>query len=125
MSEYSQDIFDRRKRSDTILKTLTDLSTIGWSSLFASLLLIAATRPEVKSIFGFDVEQYMSRMWSMNLLLYSFCLQVIAFVFGCSGLIMNATRHRRRNDFFRGSLILLVILSVVGIAGYLYLVIYQ
>ena len=125
MDDYFPDLSDRRQGSDSVLKALTYLSTIGWLSLFAALLLIVTTMPEAASFFGFDIEKYARQTWDVDLLLYSFCLQIIAFVFGCIGLVVNTTRRRRQRDFFRGSLILLVILSGLGIAWYLYFVLYQ
>lgn len=125
MGYYFPELGERRNKSDSVLKSMTWLSLIGWLALFTALLLVAATRPEATSLLGFNVERYMRQTWNVNLLLYSFCLQIITLLFGCIGLVMNTTRRRRRRDFFRGSLILLVILSVLGISGYLYLVLYQ
>jgi hypothetical protein len=100
---------------------MTWLSIIGWLALFAALLLIGVTRPEATSFLGFNVETYMRKIWDVDLQLYSLYLNITALLFGCIGLIMNTTRRRRRHDFFRGSLILLAILSGLGIAWYLYL----
>ena len=94
----------------------------GWLAMLVAMVVLDRAKPETsqftpnKSMFDqAGVSYYARSTWDQELVSYIFYLLVAGLVLGIVGLILNAQRHRRRDDIYRIHLMLLVLLSAGGI----------
>ncbi|MDD2237475.1 MAG: hypothetical protein PHP44_14340 [Kiritimatiellae bacterium] len=108
MSNYKPGIdSDRRKRApDTLAQALSFLSGFCWLLLFFCVLLLDQAQPKLLSA---ETE------WNEQLLSALYYLMLIVFGFSLTGIMMNRKRHRRKGDFYRISLVLSLVISLIGL----------
>ncbi len=111
----------RRKGPDFWIKSLNWISVIGWYLMFGALVIMHRARPQTRNLFSSffpKLIQYRGH-WDATLCQYLFYCMVIGGVGTGIGLIINSRRHRRKEDHYRMSLILIFSISIVGILVYL------
>ena len=110
---------ERRKGPDKWIKSLTWFGTIGWIFMIVTFAIFHKARPESEtSIVGFYQDR-LGKNWDADLVPYFVILSAFILILSTIGLIVNSKRHNRRNDKYRLSLILLVIISILGLVYYL------
>ncbi|MBU0730097.1 MAG: hypothetical protein KKE17_03900 [Proteobacteria bacterium] len=111
---------DRRKGADLWLKTLGWLSVVSWALMFAALVLFGKARPQIQTYIDTKFNVPLRAEWNIELANYLFYLMIVGLFLSLAGIVINLKRHRRRNDEFIISLIMLGIVSLAGIIFYLF-----
>lgn len=110
---------DRRKGPDKWIKSLTWFGIIGWLFMFVTFVIFHEARPESeRSIVGF-YQYKLGRSWNEELVPYFVFLSAFILLLSSIGLFVNSQRHNRKNDKYRISLVLLVLISIFGLIYYL------
>ena len=109
----------RRKGTDIWFKSIRWFAVIGWLLMFAAIFITAIAKPESKNYFN-KLAWHLRTTWDMELFRYFFYLMILGFCISVVGFAINNKRHRRKNDEYMASLILLGLTSIVGIAIYLF-----
>ena len=109
----------RRKGTDIWFKSIRWLAVIGWLLMFAAIFITAIAKPEKKNYFN-KLAWSLRTTWDMEMFMYFFYLMILGFCISVVGFAINIKRHRRKNDEYLVSLILLGLTSIVGIAIYLF-----
>lgn len=110
---------ERRHGRDLLFSLIRWLSVLGWSLMMASLFLLAYAKPGVETFFDRWYNVTLRRAWDTDLARAIFYCMLLGLVLSLIGLAINVLRHRRRNDEYRISLILLGLLSLSGLIMYL------
>jgi hypothetical protein len=111
---------ERRQGDDVRLKVIRWLAVSGWILLVIALFLLGYAKPQVETFFDRYYELRLESSWNMTLASYMYYLLIIGQFSSVAGLVINVTRHRRYNDEYRYSLILMAIVCAVGIILYHY-----
>ena len=104
---------ERRKGEDGILKFINLVCFLSWGTIFIIFSIIVKAGRSVAYIKQHDLLWLSSRFWRINL------LEIALFVtFGCiivcmMSIILNFTRHRRKSDRIKRSLIICEIISFI------------
>jgi len=109
----------RRKGTDIWFKSIRWLAVIGWLLMFAAIFISAIAKPDSKNYFN-KFAWSLRTTWDMQLFRYFFYLMILGFCISVVGFAINIKRHRRKNDEYLVSLILLGLTSIVGIAIYFF-----
>ena len=111
---------ERRKGPDLWIKSLRWFAIVGWLFMVSALVIFAKAKPQVETF----IERYYSiklrTIWDMEWMRYIFYLMILGLCISCVGLAINIKRHRRKNDEYRVSMILLGLISLFGIILYLF-----
>ncbi|MEJ2634508.1 MAG: hypothetical protein P8184_04375 [Calditrichia bacterium] len=122
MSPYRPGIDpDRRKGPDVRLKALRWFGAVGWLIMLAALIILGNAKPQTETFFDRSFNIQLRNAWDMNLARDILYLMMGGLVISVASLILNASRHRRKNDQYRISFIFMGFLSVVGILAYFFL----
>lgn len=120
MKLQSQKKENRRKSPDIIIKALSWLAAVGWICLFIALLIIDKAKPDSITYFNRYYKIQPKLYWNPELTRYIFFLMLTGTVISITGLVLNKLRHRRKNDSYSASLIIISLISISGILLYLF-----
>ena len=109
----------RRKGTDIWFKLIRWFAVIGWLLMLAAIFIASIAKPESKNYFN-KVAWSLRTTWDMELFRYFFYLMIFGICISAAGLAINLKRHRRKDDEYLLSLIILGLASIVGIAIYLF-----
>ena len=109
----------RRKKTDIWFKSIRWFAVTGWLLVLAAIFITAIAKPENKNYFN-KFTMNLRTTWDMELFRYFFYSMIIGCCISVAGFVINIKRHRRKNDEYLISLILLGITSLIGIAIYLF-----
>lgn len=113
--------FDRREGPDVLIKVLDWLSITGWILMLISLIMYEFAKPGYDNVYSrFKSAPPLTTIWDRGLLTYIFMLLNISFVISITGIIINFRRHRRKNDEYRLSLIILSFVSFFFVVMYIF-----
>jgi uncharacterized membrane protein len=113
---------DRRSGPDFWVKVLGWFGGISWFLMFAAMFIIDRAKPESEKILSRASGAEVSTTWDQTLLGYLFYLVIFGVCVSTVGIMINSKRYRRDEDRFRLTLIVLGMLSIIGIAIYLFTV---
>ncbi len=113
---------DRRSGPDFWVRILGWLGGISWVLMFAAMFIIDRAKPEAEKIITRASGAEVSTTWNQTLLGYLFYLVIFGVCVSTVGIMINSRRYRREEDRFRLTIIVLGMLSIVGIATYLFTV---
>ncbi len=113
---------DRRRGPDFWIRILAWLGGISWFLMFAAMFIIDRAKPEAEKILSRVSGAEVSTTWDQTLLGYLFYLVIFGVCVSTVGIMINSKRYRREGDKFRLTLIVLGMLSIIGIAMYLFTV---
>ncbi len=113
---------DRRRGPDFWVKILAWLGGISWFLMFAAMFIIDRAKPEAEKILSKVSGAEVSTTWDQTLIGYLFYLVIFGVCVSTVGIMINSKRYRRDEDRFRLTLIVLGMLSIIGIAIYLFTV---
>jgi hypothetical protein len=111
---------DRRKGPDLLIKTLRWLGIFGWFVMIAALYIIDMAKPEEENMFTRKHDVSVRKIWDPELIQYLFYLLIFGLCISVIGIVINSTRHHRKDDRFRYILITLGVISFFGIIKYLF-----
>lgn len=111
---------ERRRGPDLWVRMLECLGIVGWLLMFVAILVVGEAKPQLETFFERYYHIQLRTTWNRELVDSLFYLMVLSTCLSLSGLIINKKRHRRENDEYRVSLILVGIISFFGIAAYLF-----
>ena len=109
----------RRKKTDIWFKSIRWFSVTGWLLVFVAIFITAIAKPENKNYFN-KFTLNLRTNWDMELFRYFLYSMILGCCISVAGFVINIKRHRRKNDEYMISLILLGLTSIVGIAIYLF-----
>lgn len=112
----------RRRGADPLTKIITWFVLLDWVSIAMAFVFLDMAVPQKNAFFA--------GTWGKNIrvthypekLQWVFILMVIGFVVSIVGILINSKRHRRKGDYYRGSLFFLCFLSLTGIVMYLVMI---
>ena len=111
---------DRRRGPDFWIRVLGWFGGISWFLMFAAMFIIDRAKPEAEKILTGASGAEVGTTWDQTLLGYLFYLVIFGLCVSTVGIMINSKRYRRAEDRFRLTLIVLGILSLFGIAIYLF-----
>ncbi len=111
---------DRRRGPDFWIRVLGWLGGISWFLMFAAMFIIDRAKPEAEKIITRASGVEVGTTWDQTLLGYLFYLVIFGLCISTVGIMINSRRYRREEDRFRLTLIVLGMLSLFGIAIYLF-----
>lgn len=109
----------RRTKTDIWFKSVKWFAVIGWLLVFIAIFITSIAKPENKNYFN-KLTMNLRTTWDMELFRYFFYLMILGCCISVVGFAVNIKRHRRKNDEYHISLILLGLTSSFGIAIYLF-----
>ena len=101
---------DRRKGPGSMVKVINTLAVLSWLFLFFSLLVLDQAQPKLLTP---------GAQWNHNLLGILYYLLLIVFGMSLTGLMLNRRRNRRKDDAYRLSLVISMVVSFFGLLRYL------
>ncbi len=113
---------DRRSGPDFWVRILGWFGGISWFLMFATMFIIDRAKPEAEKIITRTSGAEVSTTWDQTLLGYIFYLVIFGLCISTVGIMINSKRYRREEDRFKLTLIVLGMLSILGIAIYLFTV---
>ena len=113
---------DRRRGPDFWVRILAWFGGISWVLMFAAIFIIDRAKPEAEKILTRASGAEVRTTWDQTLLGYLFYLVIFGLCVSTVGIMINSKRYRREEDRFRLTLIVLGMLSIFGIAIYLFTV---
>ncbi len=113
---------DKRSGPDFWVRTLGWFGGISWFLMFAAMFIIDRAKPEAEKIITRASGAEVDTTWDQTLLGYLFYLVIFGLCISIAGIMINSKRYRRAEDRFRLTLIMLGMLSLFGIAIYLFAV---
>lgn len=110
---------DRRRGPDIWLRSIQMIGMISWGLMLPLLYLIDRAKPEFETFFDkmFDIQ--VRSTWDLEVYKWAVYLMVILAVLSGTGLLINKSRKRRKEDYYRINLIIMLLLSVAGVLYYL------
>ncbi len=113
--DYTKIRPERRKGPDLWVKLLGWFAIFGWFLMFMVLFIIDRAKPEYENMFTKSANIKVRTTWNQELINYIFYLMIFGLCISIIGLVINSTRHHRKDDKFRVTLIILGIISIFGI----------
>ena len=109
----------RRQGPDIWARIISWIGFSSWFILFTILYIMTKAGPEVEGFFDRLLNVHLRKTWDLELASYAFYLMIFLFVFSVFGFFANIKRHRRKEDKFSISILIMIILSILGIIYYL------
>lgn len=117
MTEHS-DKQDRRKGPDIWLYMIQLIGMISWALMLPLLYLVDRAKPQFETLFDKMFDLQVRSTWDLDLYKWAVLLMFFLLFISGVGLIINKTRSRRREDYYRINLIIIFLLSAAGILYY-------
>jgi hypothetical protein len=108
----------RRKGPDMLTRSLRYLALIGWGAMIAALFVLDKAKPQMETFFERSYGIHLRSHWNLELARHLCLLLWVGLGISLLGLIFNALRHRRRDDEWRISLLLVALGSLAGLLFY-------
>ena len=102
---------ERRKRPDWVVRSSTIIAAIGWVLAFIALLFIDRASPHEENFITRYLNIRIVSFWDTTLLRGAFAMILASFAASIIGLILNATRSRRKTDRYNKLLIAISVAS--------------
>jgi len=118
---------ERRGGPDIWIRLFKWLGITGWVLIAVAMWLLGKAKPDDAN-FTADPHLYeqakipfeLRTTWNEELTAYIFYIMIIVLCLSVSGLLINAGRLSRDNDAIRINLIVLGVISILGIAFYIF-----
>lgn len=119
LQKPAKDRRNRRKGQDVGLKLIQWIGLISWILMVPLLVLMDRAQPQFETFFDryFDIQ--VKAGWDYEVLRYAFYLMLLLMFLSGTGLLINKTRNKRKEDSYRMNLIIMFIFSISGIIYYL------
>lgn len=105
---------DRRRKPDMVIRLVHMISLAGWTLVIISSFLTINAKPEQTNMFYKIFNVPVRAYWNTTLLGDVFVLLIFLFVLSLVGILLNATRQRRKTDKLNKSLIFQAFMSALG-----------
>ena len=115
----SRKFVERRKKKDWVVQSVTVVTVLGWIGAFIALLLIDRASPAQENFITRFLDVNVVSFWNTALLRGAFIAISASFIVCVAGIVLNATRHRRKTDRYNKLLIAISIASTVLLVLYL------
>lgn len=110
---------ERRKGPDIWLRMIQWIGLISWGLMLPLLYLIDRAKPEFETLFDKMFDLQVRSTWNLDVYRWAVFLMVFLLILSGVGLVINKTRNRRREDYYRINLIIIFLLSAAGIMYYI------
>ena len=116
MLDKNGNIIEQKRRGpDILVKIIHWLAACGWILMFVVLFLTDKARPQAAFFLDKILEIQLRTSWDMGLIRIA-CFLMVIILFLCTiGLFINSRRHKRRDDRYNRSLIIMWILAFIGV----------
>lgn len=111
---------ERRRKKDWITRAVPAFSLISWAATIVMLVFLERARPQQRTFLDTVLDAPLRTTWNTSLLRMCLALLIAVFFVCVLGFILNASRQRRKTDKFNKSIIIMGILSLFGIAIFLW-----
>lgn len=105
---------DRRRKPDIVIRLVHMISLAGWTLVIISSFLTINAKPEQTNMFYKIFNVPVRAYWNTTLLGDVFVLLIFLFVLSLVGILLNATRQRRKTDKLNKSLIFQAFMAALG-----------
>ena len=114
---------ERRKSNDGILNFINLICFLGWEAVIIIITIIIKAGKSIRNISDNDLLWLSKSFWKVDFLKLAFNITVGCSIICAISIILNFTRHRRRTDRIKSSLVWCEIICFV-IGAFLILKIY-
>ncbi|MBE0449261.1 MAG: PilZ domain-containing protein [Clostridia bacterium] len=120
---FSDKSSDRRKNMDRIQKRVHIIGFLNLFIIFLAFVFLLFAQPA--PIYGLDrfFDYYRPKVWNIGYLRAALGSASLAVLMGLAGIMMNATRLKRKNDTLNSGIIVSLILGIVIIGFMLYFIV--
>lgn len=102
---------ERRKSEDKVLHFINYMSVLLWLGLVGTFILIIKSGGNITNIVENNLLFMDLSFWKIKLLKISLIMTAMCVCIGIIGIVLNFSRHKRRSDRIKRSLIIGEILS--------------
>lgn len=106
---------EKRKGSDLFLMWIKISRVVVWVILGILIVITDSARPKTTTFFDYLFDITVRSFWDQGLILFSFIVAIILFVFSFVSILINMTRLKRAKDRFYISLVITLIISTIDI----------
>jgi len=107
---------ERRKGNDFRLNFINFMCFFMWATLFVVIAVLEKASKSIREISQSDFLWLISKFWETDLVEFAFIITIISIIVCFICIILSLTRHRRRSDKIKKSLIMCqIIYSIIGI----------
>ncbi|MCL2046594.1 MAG: hypothetical protein FWG88_09455 [Oscillospiraceae bacterium] len=110
---------ERRRKQDWVVKSATVIAILGWAGTMIALLLIDRAAPAQENFITRFLKLDIISTWNTSMLRWAFITALASFLTCVVGLILNATRQRRKTDKYNKLLITVSVISTVLLIFYM------
>ena len=114
---------ERRKGDDGILNFINLVCFLGWTAVFIIFSFIIKAGESIRNISTNDLLWLPKSFWEVNFLNIAFYITIGCAITCAISIILNFTRHRRRTDRIKSSLVWCEVICFI-IGAFLILKIY-
>jgi hypothetical protein len=107
---------ERRKGPDVLLKAISIITGITWFVILLIFAIVSYAKPQIETRFFNNLFKVpIESEWNKTLLPFAIIMLASCVIICLVGIVINATRHKRRTDRFNKSLIFFGIGSLIGL----------
>ena len=117
--EEQRPYVDRRKRPDWLVRSATIATALGWISAISAIVMLDGAAPAGESFYTRIFDVPVISQWNSSMLRWAFAAILASLFASALGMVLNATRQRRKTDKYNKLLIALCAVSAVLLALFL------
>ena len=106
--------FGKRRGSDFLTRAITFFVLADWVAIISAFIFLDLAVPQKGTFFAGTWGKNIRPAFYPEKLAWVLGLLTLGFLVSLIGLLINASRHRRKEDYYRKSLIILCIFSFAG-----------
>lgn len=110
---------ERRKKRDWVSRAVPIISGVGWAAAFFTLMFLEKATPQQADLFTRLFNIPLQSAWNTQMLAISLATLILVFLVCAAGFVFNILRHRRKEDKYNKSIIILGCISLVSIVVFL------
>lgn len=119
MGNQTNAVPKRRVGPDIWMRVISWIGFFSWFVLFSILYILTKARPQIEGYIDKLLSVHLRKSWDLDLARYAFYLMIFLLLSSIFGFFVNKRRHKRKEDRYNISIIIMFFLSLFGIFYYL------